>query len=1078
MAEKTENRRIYIYINGKEVENNMSSIRKEYAKTNAELNKMTRGTKEYNDKMGQLKDLDKHIQHHRDKLRGVSRQWQEFSKIAGAVIGAGLVQGAIQKTWEYINNLVTGSAALDDAFADVMKTTGLTKAEVKSLNSELGKIDTRTPRARLLELARDAGKLGIQGKKNILEFVVAADKIQVALGEDLGEDAIKNIGKLNDLFKLNDVYGYGQAMEKTGSALNALGAGSTAAEAYLVGFTKRMAGTTSQAGFTIDKVLGLGAALDSLGQTEEVSSTAVGQLITNMFLKTEQYAGLARMSVDEFRTLLQTDANEALIRMLEAVQGNNEGLSTMAAELHDVGITGARATSVVTTLANNTDIIRKQQELANTSFKEGTSIVNEFNLKNETLAAKLEKIGKAINSYFASPRFAQWLGNVIDLFDRWMKIPLSDKLEEERMKLNMMGIELTESNIAEERRIELINELKELYPEHLGNIDAETISNSELSEAIDKVNEMLINKIVLQKHDEAMEEKNQAIAEKKLQILEKQKQLREKMLVYHDKYNIAIKEEGTLVQKVAAFSQSLEETTNARGQSMGESAKIFRRDLDHLLDMKSELNKLDNEGKEMLKDRVELMKELGMTTPTAGKGDAETTATATAGTPPPTPVDDPRVGLIQGANKQIQKAQEELNAAMTVEDIRAAQERIKIWETYKNALLGDQESIAMAAKDVHQQLEAMMNDNLTKGREATEAEMNARGQQNEAQMQREAELRDIINDIKKRDFEAEYENRIAYEIQYWDDKIALAQVMGEDEELLEREKQERISAIKREHLMKQVEELQAYWGAASQFVDIYLANKTNQEAAHIDNLNRDRDAEMANLERLRAADKLSDSAYKEQQFRLNEKYNQKEAAIKRKAFERQKNADIIQAGINAGLAATKTLAQLGLPLAVPALITLATMTAAQIVAIQNKPVPQFGEGGWLKGPRHSGGGMPVIDPLTGNSVAEVEGGEVIGSRGFVAKNPQLAAAVVAASRDGGRAITVDELIGGQYRLDTAGKRVFADGGLFEGGGGDARGLMELMAKYMSQPPRAVVVYSEIEAAGSMLDRVARYNRLS
>ncbi|WP_158648468.1 hypothetical protein, partial [Candidatus Symbiothrix dinenymphae] len=92
-------------------------------------------------------------------------------------------------------------AKMDDTYADVMKTTGLTHEQVKDLNEEFKKLDTRTSREELNNLARDAGKLGITGKKDILDFVEAGNQINVALGEDLGEGAIKNIGKLTEVYK-------------------------------------------------------------------------------------------------------------------------------------------------------------------------------------------------------------------------------------------------------------------------------------------------------------------------------------------------------------------------------------------------------------------------------------------------------------------------------------------------------------------------------------------------------------------------------------------------------------------------------------------------------------------------------------------------------------------------------------------------------------------------------------------------------------------------------------------------------------------------------------------------------------
>lgn len=95
----------------------------------------------------------------------------------------------------------------------------LDKATPKDLES-FKAMDTRTARAQLNDLAGDAGRLGITSKQQILDFVEAADQINVALGEDLGEDAVKNIGKLAQLFGDADAMGLKQAMLATGSVIN------------------------------------------------------------------------------------------------------------------------------------------------------------------------------------------------------------------------------------------------------------------------------------------------------------------------------------------------------------------------------------------------------------------------------------------------------------------------------------------------------------------------------------------------------------------------------------------------------------------------------------------------------------------------------------------------------------------------------------------------------------------------------------------------------------------------------------------------------------------------------------------
>lgn len=287
----------------------------------------------------------------------------------------------------------------DEAIADAMKTTQLSREEMLLLNADLKKIDTRTSQNRLLGLTRIAGKLGIDGRDSILQFVGAADKIDLALGEDLGgdaEDAIREIGKLVDIFNLEGQYGLEQSMLKTGSAINSLGMASTANEGYIVNFTKRIAGIAPNANIAIDKVLGLAATLDKYGQMSETAATAVGQTITGMYKRTEDFARVAHMSFGEFKELLEKDANEAFIRVLEGMNRGGEGMTTVVKALDSLNLQGQRASTVLGSLAKHSDELRNQQLLANQAFDEGTSIIDEFNTKNNTATAQSEKRKKAL----------------------------------------------------------------------------------------------------------------------------------------------------------------------------------------------------------------------------------------------------------------------------------------------------------------------------------------------------------------------------------------------------------------------------------------------------------------------------------------------------------------------------------------------------------------------------------------------------------------------------------------------------------------------------------------------------------
>jgi len=324
-------------------------------------------------------------------MNRLADSFNRFQTIGMAVIAslAGILMGAKQA--------ISTFSEFDDALADVMKTSGLTRDKVLSLNEELKKINTRSAQIDLLAIARVAGKLGYDSVKDINGFVKAADQIKVALTEDLGgdvEESIRQLGKLTDIFNLKEEFGIEQALLKTGSAINALGASSTANEGFIVEFAKRVAGVAPSANISMQDVMGLAATLDQLGQTSEVSSTVFSQIIPDMFRNTAAYAKTAGMGIEEFSQLLKTDANEAMIRLFQGLNGNNAGIEYMVKVLDELGIEGKRSVSVLGVLANNVGLLRDTQRQSNLEFAKGTSLTEEFNVKNNTMAAKLEKARK------------------------------------------------------------------------------------------------------------------------------------------------------------------------------------------------------------------------------------------------------------------------------------------------------------------------------------------------------------------------------------------------------------------------------------------------------------------------------------------------------------------------------------------------------------------------------------------------------------------------------------------------------------------------------------------------------------
>lgn len=379
----------------------MKELKHQITATRTALERAVPGSDNWNQLNKALQELKTRYKELTDQSKAVSyttcEMMDRLSKYAISLTSA--FKGAAN-----VINRFTGARdaflAYDEAMTDAMKTTGLTKDEISELSEKLKGIDTKTAQNELLGLVRAGGKLGISGQEDLLGFAKAANQINVALSEDLGGDAeaaITEVGKMADVFNLKDEFGIEKAMLKVGSAINDLGAASTANEGYIVNFSGRLAGIAPNANISIDKVMGLAATLDSLHQQAETSSTAVGQTITKMFEKTETFANIAGMSLKDFSDLLNDDVNEAFIRVLEGMnKGGDGGMKAITEAMGDMGLNGSRAIQVLGSLSKQTETLRQQQLIAAEAFNEGTSITNEYELKNNSLTATLEKQKKAL----------------------------------------------------------------------------------------------------------------------------------------------------------------------------------------------------------------------------------------------------------------------------------------------------------------------------------------------------------------------------------------------------------------------------------------------------------------------------------------------------------------------------------------------------------------------------------------------------------------------------------------------------------------------------------------------------------
>lgn len=85
MANKTENRRVNLYINGKEVKNSLKGIQAEYKKLIAEQNSMIRGTKEYQAHAKKISKLKTIMNQHYQAVNKTAGAWGSLQRAANGV---------------------------------------------------------------------------------------------------------------------------------------------------------------------------------------------------------------------------------------------------------------------------------------------------------------------------------------------------------------------------------------------------------------------------------------------------------------------------------------------------------------------------------------------------------------------------------------------------------------------------------------------------------------------------------------------------------------------------------------------------------------------------------------------------------------------------------------------------------------------------------------------------------------------------------------------------------------------------------------------------------------------------------
>ena len=387
---------------GRKGKASINELKQAYNQLSEELNQLNTKSKEFNEKQKDLKDLKKNIDNATGAISKHGNSWQTAVKNLTAYVGLFGVFNAIKDT---VTSAIKKNFEYSSSLTDIRKVSGLTMQDVNKLSEELAKIDTRTSIDGLAQLAYEGAKLGMDkyGVDGMAQFVKAADKINVAIGEEMGEEALPALSKMVETMDLIPKMGIEKAMLATGSAMFKLSSTSTSTSTNIVEFAKRLTGVSRTAGITADQLLALGSASDSLFLMPEVSATAMSKFIVALQKNhnlIEKDLGIQQGTIKNMYAA--GHAMDAIVLVLEKMRdkGNMNALGDI---FKDVGSDGQRLITSMVTMSKNVDVLKDHLYESKEAFEEATAVTNEYTMQQQSAAGILDRANNLWEKAFVNP---------------------------------------------------------------------------------------------------------------------------------------------------------------------------------------------------------------------------------------------------------------------------------------------------------------------------------------------------------------------------------------------------------------------------------------------------------------------------------------------------------------------------------------------------------------------------------------------------------------------------------------------------------------------------------------------------
>ena len=303
--------------------------------------------------------------------------------LSGIAIGSAVTGG--------IGTAIKTGIDFESAFAGVQKTVDATTEELSAMRQGLRDMSLEMPMTAsgLAGIAESAGQLGIQNE-NILSFTKTMADLGVATNLS-GEEAAQTLARLANITGMSQ-----ENFDRMGSTIVALGNNLATTESEIAEMALRLAGAGSQVGMSEAQILSFAGALSSVGIEAEAGGTAFSTVMTQMQLAAEtggesldNFAKVAGMSAQEFKTAFQNDAAGAIMAFVDGLASSEDrGLSAIKV-LNDMGITEIRMRDALLRASGATDVFTKALDTGTDAWEENTALAKEAEQRYGTMESQL-----------------------------------------------------------------------------------------------------------------------------------------------------------------------------------------------------------------------------------------------------------------------------------------------------------------------------------------------------------------------------------------------------------------------------------------------------------------------------------------------------------------------------------------------------------------------------------------------------------------------------------------------------------------------------------------------------------------